>query len=98
MPTTVSNDPDSINRYRGQISSKAEELRGLIGKTEQAIQTEGESWKDTQFQQFQQNFSQDMAEIKPLCDVLNDYSDNILFQLENKLRIYGDQSMRLDNQ
>lgn len=94
MPTTVNNDPDSINKYRGQISSKAEELRALIGKTEIAIQKVGESWKDSQFQQFQQNFNQDKEMIKPLCDVLNDYSDNILYQLENKLRVYGDQSMR----
>ena len=95
MPATVVNDPESIHAYRQQIAERIEQLRGLITKTEGAIQTVSESWKDNQFQQFHNNFNQDMAQIKPLCDVLSNYEGNLLYQLENKLRTYTDYTMHL---
>lgn len=95
MASTVINDWESIHSYRSQIAERASQLKELIRKTEGSIQTVSESWKDNQFQQFQNNFNNDMAQIKPLCDVLSNYEGNLLYQLENKLRTYTDYSMHL---
>ena len=95
MSSTVINDPESIKIYRGQIAQKVEDLNKLIQDTERAIETVSASWKDNNFKQFQQNFNQDMSQIKPLCNVLSNYEGNLLYQLEQKLRTYTDYSMHL---
>lgn len=88
MPSTVINDPESINAYRGKIQDAIEKLRTQLTKTEIAIETVSESWKDNNFQQFRENFNVDKEQIKPLCDVLSRYESDILYQLEQKLRTY----------
>lgn len=71
--------------YRGKIEHAIEELNRNLKKTEQAIETVGESWKDDNFREFQENFNQDKEQIVPLCNVLNNYQSNLLYQLEKKL-------------
>ena len=88
MGATVINDPDSIHDYRGKIAHAIDELQLQLTKTERAIETVNESWKDPNFQQFQSNFNEDKDKIKPLCDVLYNYENNLLYQLEQKLRVY----------
>ncbi len=88
MASTVINDPDSIHAYRQQIADKIEQLKGLLQKTERAVETVSESWKDNNFQQFRANFEVDKEQIKPLCEVLSNYESNLLYQLEQKLRTY----------
>jgi uncharacterized protein YukE len=88
MAITVDNDPDAIQRYRGQIQNAIEQLKEQLSNTEQAIRTVSESWKDNNFIEFQANFNVDKEQIKPLCSILDNYQDNILYQLEQKLRTY----------
>ena len=88
MPSTVINDPESIHEYRGKIQNAIEHLRTQLQKTETAVETVSESWKDNNFQQFRDNFNVDKEQIKPLCEVLSNYESNLLYQLEQKLRTY----------
>ena len=88
MAITVDNDPEAIRAYRAKISNAIEQLKVQLQKTEQAVQTVSESWKDNNFMEFQTNFNVDKEQIKPLCSVLENYESNILYQLEQKLRTY----------
>jgi uncharacterized protein YukE len=88
MPATVINDPESIHAYRGKIQDAIEKLKTQLSKTEIAVETVSESWKDSNFQQFRDNFNMDKEQIKPLCEVLSNYESNLLYQLEQKLRTY----------
>ena len=85
MNSTVINDSKSIHEYRGKIAHAIDELKLNLRKTEQAIETVGESWKDDNFREFQDNFNQDKEQIVPLCNVLDNYQSNLLYQLEKKL-------------
>ena len=88
MAITVDNDPEAINAYRAKIQDAIEQLKVQLQKTEQAVQTVSESWKDNNFMEFQTNFNVDKEQIMPLCSVLENYESNILYQLEQKLRTY----------
>lgn len=85
MTSTVINNSASIHEYRGQIAHAIDELKLNLKKTEQAIETVGETWKDDNFREFQDNFNQDKEQIIPLCNVLDNYQSNLLYQLEKKL-------------
>lgn len=85
MTSTVINNSASIHDYRGQIAHAIDELKLNLKKTERAIETVGESWKDDNFREFEDNFNQDKEQIIPLCDVLDNYQSNLLYQLEKKL-------------
>lgn len=85
MTSTVFNNSASIHDYRGQIAHAIDELKLNLKKTERAIETVGESWKDDNFREFEDNFNQDKEQIIPLCDVLDNYQSNLLYQLEKKL-------------
>ena len=85
MTSTVINNSASIHDYRGQIAHAIDELKLNLKKTERAIETVEESWKDDNFREFQDNFNQDKEQIIPLCDVLDNYQSNLLYQLEKKL-------------
>ena len=95
MASTVINDPESIRAYRGKINDAIEKLERQLAKTEVAVETVSESWKDNIFMQFQQNFNVDKEQIKPLCNVLRVYESEILNQLEQKLRTYLGTTMHL---
>lgn len=85
MTSTVRNNSASIHDYRGQIAYAIDELKLNLKKTERAIETVGETWKDDNFKEFEDNFNQDKEQIVPLCDVLDNYQSNLLYQLEKKL-------------
>lgn len=91
---TVSNDPEAIRKYWGEIEQTIENLKKQLKDTEVAIEIVSEGWKDGNFQQFQGNFNQDKEMINPLCNALGEYV-NLLRQLEQKLRDYGDLEMHL---
>lgn len=95
MASTVVNNPESIHQFRGQIVEAIEKLDNQLKKTERAIEVVSESWKDDQFQQFRANFDVDKEQIRPLQKVLNNYENNILYNLEQKLLNYQGVSMRI---
>lgn len=88
MASTVINDPESIHAYRGKIQDSIEKLKLQLQKTESAVETVSQSWKDNNFMEFRNNFDVDKEQIKPLCNVLSNYESNLLYQLEQKLRTY----------
>lgn len=95
MGPTVINNSTSIHDYRGQIAHAIDELKLQFTKTEHAIETVGESWKDDNFREFQEHFNEDKEQILPLCDVLDNYQSNLLYQLEQKLRVLEDRRFKL---
>lgn len=95
MTSTVINNSSSIHDYRGQIAHAIDELQVNLRKTERAIETVSEVWKDDNFKEFQDNFDQDKEQIKPLCDVLDNYQSNLLYQLEQKLKRLEDRTFRI---
>lgn len=95
MIPTVINNSTSIHEYRGQIAHAIDELQLNLKRTEQAIETVGETWKDDNFKEFQDNFNQDKEQIKPLCDVLDNYQSNLLYQLEQKLKKLEERTFRI---
>jgi len=95
MTPTVINNSTSIHEYRGQIAHAIDELLLNLKKTERAVETVGESWKDDNFKEFQDNFNQDKEKIKPLCNVLDNYQSNLLYQLEQKLKKLEERKFRI---
>ena len=95
MTSTVINNSASIHDYRGQIAHAIDELKLNLKKTERAIETVGESWKDDNFREFEDNFNQDKEQIIPLCDVLDNYQSNLLYQLEKKLEKHEGRRFKL---
>lgn len=88
MPMTIINSSAAIHDYRGKITNAITQLKDQIKKTDIAIETVSENWKDGIFKQFQGNFYDDKEKIIPLCDSLTNYTDNLLYALEMKLKDY----------
>lgn len=88
MGMTVINSSAAIHDYRSKITGAIAQLKEQIKKTDSAVETVSESWKDGIFQQFQGNFNEDKEKIIPLCDSLTNYADNLLYSLEKKLEDY----------
>ena len=87
MGASVINNSNSIHNYRGQIAHTVDELKVQFKKTESALETVHEAgWKDENFKEFQENFNRDKEQILPLCDVLYNYENNLLYQLEQRLK------------
>lgn len=93
MTTGIINNPAMIREYRGDISQRIEELINHEKETAGAIDTVSEGWKDVQFQQFQQNFSEDARKIGDLIKVLEQYRDEILGPLQQRMEGYLDESL-----
>ena len=89
MPSSIQNDPDALHEYRNKISNAIEKLRNDYQRTGTVIETAySDGWKDSQFEQFRKNFSEDKERVEQLCKVLDRYEDDILRQLEEKMREY----------
>ena len=93
MAIGVINDPELIKQYRNDISNRIEELQQNLSKTNGAIQTVSQGWKDSQFQQFHDHFDQDKEMIGKLMGVLEKYRDDILGPLQARMENYLCESM-----
>lgn len=96
MAASVVNSSEGINNYRNQIASAISKLEEQLTKTQGAIDTVGQTWKDGNFTEFQQNFETEQQMISSLLKVLNTYHDEILYQLECKLKEYEGIPMSID--
>lgn len=96
MGASVINNSTSIHSYRGQIAQAIENLQTQFNKTESALESVHEAgWKDDNFREFQNNFNEDKEKILPLCNVLDNYQGNLLYQLEQKLKRLEDRRFSL---
>lgn len=92
----VINDPQVLQDYRNKIRQRIQDLGEQLKNTESAIQTVGETWQDQNFQQFRDNFNVDKEKIKPLQEILNEYDESILNNLQMKLEEYVGLNMTLN--
>ncbi len=86
MNNGVINSSEKLHEYRGQLDEAINQLKDNLKKTDSAIEQVGEKWKDDNYKEFRENFSQDKEKIPPLCNVLDDYQANTLYELEIKVR------------
>lgn len=86
MSASVINNSWDLHEYRNQLSETIQKLDESLKKTEAAVELVGETWKDDNFREFQENFNQDKEMIIPLIASLDDYVQNKLFHLEEKVR------------
>ena len=92
----VINDPQVLQDYRNKIRQRIQDLGEQLRSTENAIQTVGETWQDQNFQQFRDNFNVDKEKIKPLQEILTEYDEVILNNLQTKLEEYVGLNMTLN--
>jgi len=90
MNNGVINSSEKLREYRGQLEEAINQLKKNLKKTDSAIEQVGEKWKDDNYKEFQENFSQDKEKIPPLCNVLDDYQANTLHTLEINVRSLED--------
>ena len=96
MAASVVNSSEGINNYRSKIASAIQDLEGQLTKTQRAIETVGQTWKDGNFKEFQQNFETEQQMINSLLKVLTTYYEDVLYQLECKLKEYEGTRMSID--
>lgn len=84
------NDPVAVGKLQQDIEKTADGLEEQLQKTEIAMDTVAESWRDMQFHKYHEEFSKDKDQIKPLINILNEYKDGPLQQLITILIGYGE--------
>lgn len=82
------NNLEELIKFRGKIEKSIENLNQNLKKTEAAIETVSETWKDEKFTQFEQKFSEDKEQIPPLCNALTEFNDEDLYQLQQIIEEY----------
>ena len=91
MPSyTDKNDVEALAKFREHLKETSEDLREQLRKTEQAIETVAQGWKDTQFEKFSGEFERDKEKIEPLCKDIDSFEGEILYPFEMILRKYLD--------
>lgn len=96
MAASVVNSSEGIHEYRNKIASAIQDLESQLQKTQSAIETVGQTWKDGNFKEFQQNFETEQQMINSLLKVLRTYYEEVLYQLECKLKEYEGTRMSID--
>ena len=84
----VINDYESIKKFRHEILDTVERLEEQLRKTEQAMTDVASTWKDLQFQKYHQEFNYDKEKIPPLCRRLEEFEDDVLRPLQQKIEKY----------
>lgn len=88
---SVINDYEAIRKFRRDLLEAVEGLNEQLHKTEAAIDEVASVWKDSQFQKYHKNFSEDKERIAPLCNRLEQYESEVLYPLEVKIENYLNQ-------
>lgn len=86
MDATI-NDVEALKDFRNKMLDTVEDLMKQLRRTDSAIENVARTWKDSQFEQFRDNFNKDKEKIKPLSDDIKEFEDNVYY-LEKILRDY----------
>lgn len=86
MDATI-NDVEALKDFRNKMLDTVDDLMKQLRRTDNAIENVARTWKDTQFEQFRDNFNEDKEKIKPLSDDIEEFEDNV-HNLEKILREY----------
>lgn len=81
-------DLDSIKDLRRKLTEVLEELRDQYEETEKAIETVSETWRDQQFLDFKNQFSEDQKKLKPLCEKIEEYDSEVLEKVQRCIEDY----------
>ena len=81
-------DLDSIKDLRRKLTEVLEDLRDQYDETEKAIETVSETWRDQQFLNFKNKFSEDKEKLKPLCEKIEEYDSEVLEKLQRHIEGY----------
>lgn len=84
----ISNNSVSVHEYRGKIDSAIQELEKSLRKTEASLDAVAQTWKDENHDKFCNEFSNDKQQISNINGKLENYSSNILYNLELRLKDY----------
>lgn len=74
-------DPDQLKRFCDELVDTVKSLEEQLRKTEQAMEDVHNEWKDYQFEKYKTEFDKDKDEIRPLCEILNEYESDVLYPL-----------------
>ena len=85
----VINDIESLHKFRNELLDTVEDLREQLRRTENAIETVAEVWKDQQFLKYEQEFRKDKEKIEPLCKDIEAFEGDVLYPLEKILEKYS---------
>ena len=81
-------DLDAVKDLRRKLMEVLEELRVQYDQTSKAIETVAETWKDSQFEDFKNKFSEDQEKLKPLSDRIEEYDSEVLEKLQRWIEEY----------
>lgn len=81
-------DLDAVKDLRRKLMEVLEELRDQYDQTSKAIETISETWKDSQFEDFKNKFSEDQEKLKPLCDHIEEYDSEVLEKQQRWIEEY----------
>lgn len=88
MGVSVINSPETIHAFRMAIAKIIDGLNEQLAKTEHSIEQVSAGWNDGKFEKFKENFSEDQELIVQLGEILENYDNIILQDLEQKLIAY----------
>jgi hypothetical protein len=77
-------DVESLQRFRTNLSSHADEIEKTLSVLEENVNNLHETWDDPQFGQFETRFGEDKDFLKPLIADFRDYSENYLADRQRK--------------
>ena len=83
-------DPDAVKKLRNELLDTVDGLKDQLKKTENAMETVANEWKDAQFQKYNEEFTKDMEIIPPLCSDIEAFEDEVLRPFEEIQREYLD--------
>lgn len=81
-------DVEELQRFRFAIQDRVVELDEQLQRTNNAIETVAETWKDRKFEEFRKGFSEDVEQIRKLSEILTDYESNVLHNFQVRLEDY----------
>lgn len=78
-------DWQAIHKFRKDLLNLSEDLQNQLKRTDAVIEDVALEWNDPQFRKFNDNFQEDKGLIKPLCDKLEDFENDVLYPYEQRI-------------
>ncbi len=73
-------DPDELYQFRCRLSELSENLVQQLDRTNVAMETIAQEWRDAQFQKYRDEFIEDRDFLQPLSEQINEFQEGPLLQ------------------
>jgi len=83
-------DWQAIHKFRNNLLNITEDLQEQLKRTDAVIEDVATEWNDPQFRKFNNDFQEDKALIKPLCERIEDFEAEVLTPFENRIKGWTD--------